>query len=65
MKNRDSIFNARYYSEKIKLNIAGDNVERIGQTLFNSKITLNPHQIESALFYFKSPFQKELFWQMK
>lgn len=58
MNEKDSIFNAKYYSEKIKLNIASNNVGRIGQTLLNAKITLNPHQIESALFYFKSPFQK-------
>lgn len=52
----DSIFSTRYFSEKLKLNISSENVGRIGQTLFNSKISLNPHQIESALFYFKNPF---------
>ena len=41
----DSIFSARYFSEKLKLNISSENVGRIGQTLFNSKIIFETFKI--------------------
>lgn len=54
----ESCFSARYLAEKISLNHYGDNADRISQTLFNSKISLNPHQIQAALFAFSSPISK-------
>lgn len=37
---------------------AGNEVDRLGHTLYSSKIKLTPHQIQAALFAFKSPIAK-------
>lgn len=49
---------AKYLYSMLDLKQAGNNVDRIGTTLFNSHIKLTPHQIEAALFAFKSPLNK-------
>lgn len=51
-------FSAKYCLNALELRRAGSEVERLGNTLFNSKITLTPHQIQAALFAFKSPIHK-------
>ena len=55
---RDSSCTARYLAEKLSINHFGYGTDRIGQTLFNSKISLNPHQIQASLFAFSSPVSK-------
>lgn len=54
----ESCYSAKYLAEKLSLNHFGDSTDRIGQTLFNAKISLNPHQIQAALFAFSSPVSK-------
>ncbi len=49
---------AKYLYSMLDLKQSGNNVDRIGTTLFNSHIKLTPHQIEAALFAFKSPLNK-------
>lgn len=49
---------AKYCYNALALKKSGSDVERLGTTLFNSKITLTPHQIQAALFAFKSPLSK-------
>lgn len=49
---------AKYYHTMLGLKQTGNTVDRIGTTLFNSRIKLTPHQIEAALFAFKSPLNK-------
>ena len=56
--NINSPFSTQYLYNTLQLKKTGDNVDRIGNTLFNSKIKLTPHQIEAALFAFKSPLDK-------
>ena len=51
-------FTAKYIYNLLSLKQSGNTVDRIGTTLFNSKIKLTPHQIEAALFAFKSPLNK-------
>lgn len=51
-------YSAKYLAEKLSLNHFGDNTDRIGQTLFNAKISLNPHKIQAALFAFSSRISK-------
>lgn len=53
-----TIHKARFLAEKLHVNKGGSDVERISNTLYNSKITLNPHQIQAALFAFNSPTSK-------
>lgn len=49
---------AKYLYNFLQLKNGGTGVERLGNTLFRSKIELTPHQINAALFAFKSPFSK-------
>lgn len=51
-------FSAKYCVNALELKRGGSDVERLGTTLYNSKITLTPHQIQAALFSFKSPINK-------
>ena len=55
--NREE-FTAKYCAEMLALKKTGAEVDRLGATLFNSKITLTPHQIQAALFAFRSPLRK-------
>lgn len=62
-KRKDNMNNKKPFSTLYSYNIldlkkAGYGVERIGRTLFGSKIRLTPHQIKAALFAFKSPISK-------
>ena len=36
----------------------GEGVERLGQSLLNASVDLNPHQVEAALFALQSPISK-------
>ena len=49
---------AKYLYSMLDLKQPGNTVDRIGTTLFNSHIKVTPHQIEAALFAFKSPLNK-------
>ena len=51
-------FLAEYCYNLLQLKQSGNDVDRIGSTLFNSKINLTPHQIQAALFAFRSPLMK-------
>jgi len=49
---------SKYYYNLFTMKKSGSSVDRIGLTLFNSKIRLTPHQIDASLFAFKSPISK-------
>lgn len=55
-----SINQTRYFQEYLTIKNCGDNVARLSSSLFESKITLNPHQINAALAFFKNPKRKGL-----
>jgi len=54
----ESIYAIKYLAERLDLINTGSDADRISQTLYNSKINLNPHQIQAALFAFKAPISK-------
>lgn len=45
----------KWYLSRFESKKSGNNIDRISMTLLNSKIKLTPHQIDAALFAFKSP----------
>ena len=51
-------FHAKYYANELILQKASNDDSRISTSLFNSSLTINPHQIDAALFAFKSPLSK-------
>lgn len=56
--SEDNSLVAKYCVNELLLKRGGSDVERLGTTLYNSKIELTPHQIQAALFAFKSPLDK-------
>jgi len=51
-------YQAKYYSYELSKRCSSDSTEKFGATLFDAKVDLNPHQVEAALFAFKSPLSK-------
>lgn len=50
-------YHASYYAHKLTLE-GGTGVNKLSQSLMNSAVDLNPHQVEGALFALRSPFSK-------
>jgi len=48
-------YHSKYYSHLLTLQNSSESVDRLSQSIFNAQIDLNPHQVEAALFAFKSP----------
>jgi hypothetical protein len=50
-------YHAKYFACELT-RIGGAGVERLSRSLFDACVDLNPHQIEAALFAFRSPLSK-------
>lgn len=48
---------ALYYAHELTRH-SGEGADRVGSALFDASVDLNPHQIEAALFHFRSPLTK-------
>ncbi len=53
-----TIFHAQYYAHELTRRFASDKLEKLSQSLFNATVDLNPHQVEAALFAFRSPLSR-------
>lgn len=51
-------YHVKYYAFELLKRTNFESSERFGLSLLDAKVELNPHQIEAALFAFKSPFSK-------
>lgn len=51
-------YHAKYYAHELTKRSASDSLEKLTATLSNAQVDLNPHQIEAALFAFRSPLSK-------
>ncbi len=51
-------YQAKYYAYELSRKASADSAEKFGATLLDAKVELNPHQVEAALFAFKSPYSK-------
>lgn len=51
-------FHAKYYANELLHKKSYNSDERISSSLFDAALTVNPHQIDAALFAFKSPLSK-------
>ncbi|HZW78616.1 MAG TPA: SNF2-related protein [Flavobacteriaceae bacterium] len=51
-------YQAKYFAYELSKRATADSPEKFGATLMDAKVELNPHQIEAALFAFKSPYSK-------
>ena len=53
-----SAYHAKYYANELTRRSATDGVAKLSVSLFDAAVDLNPHQIEAALFAFRSPLSK-------
>ena len=51
-------FHAKYYASLLSRHSVGGDIDSLSQSLLSSTVDINPHQIDAALFAFKSPFNK-------
>jgi ERCC4-related helicase len=53
-----TVYHAKYFSHELTKRCSSDSVEKLATALSNAQVDLNPHQIEAALFAFRSPLSK-------
>lgn len=51
-------YHARYYAYELTKRYSSDSVEKLASVLSDAQVDLNPHQVEAALFAFRSPFSR-------
>ena len=50
-------YHAKYFAHELT-RLGGSGVERLGRSLFDASVQLQPHQIDAALFALKSPLEQ-------
>ena len=48
-------YHSKYYATELTLHRASNSIDRLAASLSSAKVDLNPHQIDAALFAFRSP----------
>jgi superfamily II DNA/RNA helicase len=51
-------YHAKYFEFELTKRVASDSIEKLASALVDAKVDLNPHQVEAALFAFRSPLSK-------
>ncbi len=51
-------YHSRYWAELLTLDRPDDEVESLARSISNSRLDLNPHQVEAALFALRSPLSR-------
>src|SRR5271156_3541322 len=51
-------YHAKYFAHELTKRCASDSVGRLAASLADAQVDLNPHQIDAALFAFRSPLSK-------
>jgi ERCC4-related helicase len=51
-------YQSQYWAHQLLLQNASDSVENLTRSISNSRVDLNPHQVDAALFAFRSPLSK-------
>ncbi len=48
-------YHAKYFAYELTKRNASDSMQKLASTLVDAQVDLNPHQVEAALFAFRSP----------
>ncbi|MDE0517946.1 MAG: hypothetical protein OXH36_00100, partial [Bdellovibrionales bacterium] len=51
-------YHAKYYAHELTKHRPSGDIEGLISTLMSAQVDLNPHQVDAALFAFKSPLSK-------
>ena len=53
-----SQYHAKYFAHELTKRCSSDSMEKLAGAFVDAQVDLNPHQVEAALFAFKSPLSK-------
>src|SRR5690349_21299369 len=53
-----TVYHAKYFAHELTKRCPSDSMEKLAGTFVDAQVDLNPHQVEAALFAFRSPFSK-------
>lgn len=51
-------YHAKYFAHELTKRCASDSIDKFAASLSDARVDLNPHQVDAALFAFKSPLSK-------
>jgi len=51
-------YHAKYFAHELTKKSPSDSIQKLAASLIDAQVDLNPHQIEAALFAFRSPLSK-------
>jgi hypothetical protein len=51
-------YHAKYFAYELTKRCPSDSIEKLAASLADAEVDLNPHQIDAALFAFRSPLSK-------
>ncbi len=51
-------YHAKYFAYELTKRCSSDSIQKLAHTLSDAQVDLNPHQVEAALFAFRSPLSK-------
>lgn len=51
-------YHAKYYAHELTKRCSSDSLEKLTASLADSQVDLNPHQVDAALFAFRSPLSR-------
>ena len=51
-------YHAKYFAHELTKRCSSDSVEKLAGTVAGAQVDLNPHQVDAALFAFRSPLSK-------
>ncbi len=51
-------YHAAYYAHELTKRTSSDSLAKLGPSLFGASVDLNPHQLDAALFAFRSPLSR-------
>src|SRR5690606_28692336 len=51
-------YHSKYFASELTKQCPSDSLEKLAGALSDAQVDLNPHQIEAALFAFRSPLSK-------
>ena len=51
-------YHAKYWAYELTRRCPADSVDRLASALVDAQVDLNPHQVDAALFAFRSPLSK-------
>lgn len=56
--NKITDYHAKYFAHELTKRCPSDSLEKLASVLIDAQVDLNPHQVDAALFAFKSPLSR-------